>query len=110
MTVWLDAQLPPRLAEWIKTEFSIEAHALRELGLRDATDTQVFDAARDANVILMSKDSDFIEMVLRRGPPPRLIWLTCGNVSNAALQALLQVKLSEAIAVLDRGDPIVEIG
>lgn len=109
MTIWLDAQLPPKLAEWIKREIATEALAVRDLGLRNANDRTIFDAARDANAILISKDSDFIEMVLRNGPPPKLIWLTCGNLSNSALQALLQSKLRDAISVLERGDSIVEI-
>lgn len=110
MTIWLDAQLPPQLAGWIKMEFAIEAVAIRDLGLRDASDKMIFTAARDANAILMSKDSDFIEMVMRLGSPPKLLSLNCGNMSNAALQALLQSKLRSAIAMLERGDLIVEIG
>ena len=110
MTIWLDAQLPPQLAEWIKLELAVEAVAIRDLGLRDASDKVVFTAARDANAILMSKDSDFIEMVLRLGSPPKLLWLNCGNLSNAALQALMQSKLRDAIDLLERGDSIVEIG
>ena len=58
----------------------------------------------------MSKDSDFVEFVLRNGPPPKLIWLTCGNLSNAALHTMLRSKLHDALSLLDRGDLIVEIG
>ena len=77
-------QLPPQLAEWIKMEIAVEAVAIRDLGLRDASDEMIFTAARDANAILMSKDSDFIEMVMRLGSPPKLLSLNCGNMSNAA--------------------------
>ena len=110
MTIWLDAQLPPQLAEWIKMEIAVEAVAIRDLGLRDASDKMIFTAARHANAILMSKDSNFIEMVMRLGSPPKLLSLNCGNMSNAALQALLQSKLRDAITLLERGDLIVEIG
>lgn len=65
MTIWLDAQLPPQLAAWIKSEFAVEAIAVRDLGLRDAADKAIFDAAHNAKVILVSKDSDFVELVLR---------------------------------------------
>ena len=58
----------------------------------------------------MSKDSDFLEMVLRLGSSPKLLSLNCGNMSNAALQGLFQTKLRDAIALLERGDSIVEIG
>jgi predicted nuclease of predicted toxin-antitoxin system len=59
---------------------------------------------------LVSKDSDFVELVMRHGSPPKLIWLTCGNVSNAALQILLSAKLREALELLDGGERIVELG
>ena len=110
MTLWLDAQLPPQLASWIQQTLTINAIALRDLGLRDATDISIFDAAKKADAILISKDSDFVELVLRHGAPPKLIWLTCGNVSNAALQALFSTKLSDAIRLLEGSEMIVELG
>jgi len=110
MTLWLDAQLPPQLATWIQQTLSVDAIALRELGLRDATDSTIFEAAKKAHAVLISKDSDFVELVMRHGAPPKLIWLTCGNVSNAALQILFIAKLRAAIQLLESGEAIVEVG
>lgn len=42
MKIWVDAQLSPAIVAWITAEFGVEAKALRDLGLRDATDTQIF--------------------------------------------------------------------
>jgi predicted nuclease of predicted toxin-antitoxin system len=42
MTIWIDAQLSPAIAKWITKNFSIQAVALRDPGLRDATDRQIF--------------------------------------------------------------------
>lgn len=30
----------------------------------------------------MSKDSDFLNLLDRHGPPLKIIWVTCGNTSN----------------------------
>ena len=105
----LDAQLPPQLAVWLRNVRRIDAKALRELGLRDADDREIFDAARANNVILLSKDADFVELVSRLGAPPKLMWPNCGNVSNEALQGLLTQRLSAALEVLQTDD-IVELG
>jgi predicted nuclease of predicted toxin-antitoxin system len=43
--LWLDAHLPPKLVPWLRTEFEIEAAAVRDLGLRDAKDPEIFDTA-----------------------------------------------------------------
>jgi predicted nuclease of predicted toxin-antitoxin system len=109
MKLWIDAQLPPTLATWLNSNFEVEASALRELGLRDAQDTEIFNAARDANAVIMTKDSDFIDLVCRLGTPPQIIWLTCGNVTNRNLQQLLTAILPDALDRLGQGEPIVEI-
>lgn len=109
MKFWIDAQLPPALAAWLASRHGLEAVALRDLGLRDAADGEIFHAARLAGVVVISKDSDFVDLVSRHGPPPQLLWLTCGNVTNSNLQAILDVTLSEALAALSSGQAIVEI-
>jgi predicted nuclease of predicted toxin-antitoxin system len=38
MNIWVDAQLPPTLADWLSSSFDLKAAALRDLGLRDARD------------------------------------------------------------------------
>ena len=66
-------------------------------------------AARAENVIIMTKDSDFIDLVCRLGKPPQILWLTCGNVTNRNLKRLLFRTLEEALERLSQGDLIVEI-
>ena len=46
MTIWVDAHLSPEIAVWIFNALGIEAIALRDLGLRDAEDTEIFEAAK----------------------------------------------------------------
>jgi predicted nuclease of predicted toxin-antitoxin system len=36
MILWIDAQLSPALARWLSDTFGVAAHAVRNLGLRDA--------------------------------------------------------------------------
>jgi len=107
--IWLDAHLSPALATWLTDELKQPATALRDLGLRHAKDAQIFTAARVAGAILMTKDADFCDMVERLGPPPTVIWLTCGNTSNLALRYLLRATLPRALALINSGEPLVEI-
>ena len=55
MTIWLDAQLSPAVAAWIMSTCGIEAHAVRDLGLREAKDEPMFLAARAAGAVVMTK-------------------------------------------------------
>jgi len=107
--VWIDAQLSPRIAEFLKSELLIEAVAVRDLGLRDAKDEIIFEKAREVSAIVMTKDRDFINLLERYGPPPKIIWITCGNTSNEHLCEVLMGALEEALRVLKEGEPLVEI-
>jgi predicted nuclease of predicted toxin-antitoxin system len=104
MIYWVDAQLPPQLADWLRWTFKVEAYALR-----DAEDEQIFHQARQAGIVLISKDSDFVEKVLRLGTPPQLLWVTCGNVTNRRLQSLFIQVFPKARQLLATGEAIVEI-
>jgi predicted nuclease of predicted toxin-antitoxin system len=109
MTIWIDAQLSPAIATWITKTFGISALALRDVGLRDAEDIEIFEAAKAQTVIFMTKDSDFVELVERIGSPPQIIWLTCGNTSNAELQHILSKTLISALDFLQTGEMLIEI-
>jgi predicted nuclease of predicted toxin-antitoxin system len=52
--VWVDAQLPPALAVWLRENYDVNAFSLRELGLRDADDIAIFHEAKKRGVVLIS--------------------------------------------------------
>ena len=55
MTIWLDAHLPPKLALWFEYRFEIKAVALRDIGLRDATDMDIFERAKAEDAKIYTK-------------------------------------------------------
>lgn len=109
MIIWIDAQLSPALAPWITATFGIESRPVRELGLHRAKDPPIFQAARDAEAVVMTKDSDFLVLLDRFGPPPQILWITCGNTSNARLKEVLKTSLPRAVDLLLQGERLVEI-
>ena len=109
MIIWIDAQLSPALAPWITETLGVQALALRDLGLRDATDREIFEAARNENAVVMTKDSDFLLLLDAFGPPPQVIWITCGNTSNARLKVILAATFPQALPLLESGERVVEI-
>lgn len=111
MTLWIDAQLSPALAAWINREYpDLQAHSVRSLSLRDAEDVEIFRAAREAEVVVMTKDSDFRHLLDDHGPPPKIIWVTCGNTSNRRMREILSRVLPDVLGALREGEPLVEIG
>lgn len=108
LSIWVDAQLSPFIAKFIATEFEITASSAWALNLQSASDYDFFIKAKEANVIVLTKDSDFVELLYKFSAPPKIIWLTCGNTSNATLCSILKNSLNDAITVLTSSD-LVEI-
>ena len=107
--IWLDAHLSPQLAEWIRESLGHDAVPIRDLGLRDAEDTEIFSRGREAQAILLTKDRDFAEMVVRQGSPPVVIWLRCGNTSEVRLKEILSAHLADALQFIESGEDLIEI-
>src|ERR1043165_3683322 len=98
MRIWVDAQMSPAIATWISSNYAVSAVAIRDLGLLDAED----------KAVVMTKDSDFVLLLDRLGPPPQVIWITSGNTSNARLKEVLTNTLSRALDLLNFGEKLVE--
>jgi len=48
---------------------------------------KIFNEAKKADTIVITKYIDFSILQERLGSPPKIIWLTCGNTSNKRLKA-----------------------
>ncbi len=109
--VWVDAQLPPALARWLRQSYEIDAWHVGDVELLAADDTAIFAAARARRAaVVVTKDEDFVRLVERHGPPPQAVWVTCGNVRNAELRAVVLGAWPRVAELLAGGEPLVEIG
>lgn len=109
MKLWIDAQLSPHLAVWVKKTFDLEAYSLEYLKLDEAEDEDIFLVAKEANAVVLTKDEDFVQLQKRLGAPPRMVWITCGNTSNENLRTILKTTLLHALSILESGEALVEI-
>jgi predicted nuclease of predicted toxin-antitoxin system len=107
--IWIDAQLPPNLAEWVEQTFSVPCLHVEAEGLRDADDADVFSALRKPHAVIMTKDGDFVDLVTRLGTPPQVLWIRIGNCGNEELRAFLSLTLRQALELLNQGEPVVEL-
>ena len=109
LKLWIDAQLPPSLAAWFREERDADAAHVQDLGFLTAADSVIFAAAGKAGVIMVTKDSDFPKLLQQHGPPPQVLWIRSGNVTNRELRRIVFDVWPEAMALLKNGDPLVEI-
>ena len=109
MILWVDEQLSHALAPWLAARFAIEAYSIHTLGFAQADDRQIFEAARAAGVVMMTKDSDFADLVYRHGPPPQILLIAIGNSRNARLKTILDETFPAAMDLIRSGEPLVQI-
>ncbi len=104
-TLWIDANLPPKAAIWLQ-EMGWNTKHMYELGFLSADDHTIFKAARAEaeEVIILTKDEDFVNMVLAKKAPPKIIWITVGNISNIQLKELLISNIERAVSYIEGSD------
>jgi len=71
------------LAVWIRAQ-GHEASALREIGLRDATDTEIWAYVCSGCCVLITKDQDF-PLIAETRPGAKIIWIRTGNLLKRVL-------------------------
>ena len=81
MKLLLDQNLSRYLLDDLLPIYPNSSHVAL-LELNRATDKQIWDFARSNGYIIASKDSDFLQLALIHGAPPKIIIITLGNAST----------------------------
>lgn len=80
----LDENLPSRLT------FSpgLPVVSFAQAG-RTPSDSQIWEFARQSELVIVSKDADFSERIIMQSPPPWVVHLRFGNLRRSEFHALL---------------------
>jgi len=96
MRLLFDQNLSHRLVRLLSDVYPGCEH-VRNVGLKEASDTLVWSFARDNGFTVVSKDSDFHQRSLLLGFPPKVVWVRLGNCSTAAVERLLRSHRDDAL-------------
>ena len=102
MKLLFDQNLSPRLPRLLADIYAESIH-VREVGLRDADDFNVWQYAKAEGYAIVSKDSDFQQRSLLHAAPPKFVWLRVGNCTTRRIEGLLR-SYSAAIHTFDLDD------
>jgi predicted nuclease of predicted toxin-antitoxin system len=90
-------------------EASCDAFAVREIGLREASDAEIWRYAVQQQAAIITKDEDFAERCLYSRDQPVIVWLRIGNTSNQALLSWFVPLWPEIIRRIELGDHLIEV-
>ena len=109
MKLLLDENLSRRLVPFLQQDYPGSSQVLL-LGLGSATDTEVWQFAKDEGFVIVTRDADFEELSLVWGQPPKVIWLKTRNQSRATtLKIFLDGRAMIEDALLNDGQACVEV-
>ena len=93
MKFLIDAQLPKRLGEAMRSTGHDVLHTLDLPDGNRTSDSEICIRAKDEDRVVVTKDSDFVDSFLLQGMPPKLLLVSTGNISNADLLTLFKASL-----------------
>lgn len=89
MKLLFDHNLSYKLVQQLTTLYPDSTH-VATVGLDAASDAEVWKHAKQGNYCMVTKDSDFTELLASEGFPPKVIWIRIGNCTTSEIAAILQ--------------------
>ena len=81
MKLLLDQNISYRVIKKIEHLFP-DSEQVRRLGLENSPDKTIWEYAKKNEFIIVTFDSDFYDLSLLHGHPPKLIWIKSGNTTT----------------------------
>ena len=100
--------LSPRAARDLADRF-LEIRHVREFGLTAIEDTNIRSFAAKNGYAVVTKDSDYLDLLARYGHPPKIVHLGFGNCSNAVLVRTLDAYRDAIEALWSSDDGVLRI-
>ena len=89
MKLLFDQNISFRVLRLIEDIFP-EADQIHQLGLKDKSDREIWEYARQNNYTIVTFDGDFYDFSLVWGHPPKIIWLRVANHVTAEVAEALR--------------------
>ncbi len=108
MKFLIDQNLPVRLVDVIAA-FDHHVEHVKLMGLATAGDNEIWDLAASREMVVVSKDKDFLTLARRSAGGQQLLHLNLGNCSNDALYDIVRRDWTMVVARLMQGEAVVEM-
>jgi predicted nuclease of predicted toxin-antitoxin system len=104
----IDNQLPVALARFLEQKGVASLH-VSDIGLEAATDQTVWNHALLNDLVIVSKDMDFVRRAQLGDAKPQVVWVRCGNCSKTYLFSKFNANINALIASVNQGEIITEL-
>jgi len=91
MKLLFDQNISFRIVKLI-SDYYPNSKQVIELGLENSTDLEIFNYAKKNGFSIVTFDSDFFDLTIMKGFPPKIIWLRTGNTTTKNIKTVLEDK------------------
>jgi predicted nuclease of predicted toxin-antitoxin system len=95
MRFLVDAQSPPALARWLSANGHEAAH-VADLGMKAASDSEIWDHVLVSQSAIITKDEDFAQRMMLARSVPVVVWLRLPNTRRRFLLAWFETALPKS--------------
>ena len=88
MKLLFDQNISHRILNHIQ-DILPEAKQVRDLGLENISDKQIWEYAKESGYIIVTFDGDFYDFSLVWGHPPKIIWIRTNNQTTKKMEEIL---------------------
>jgi predicted nuclease of predicted toxin-antitoxin system len=100
----IDAQLPRRIAAWLRGSGHDAIHTLDLPEANRTTDAAITEMAVREQRIVITKDADFVDSHLLQGRPEKLLLISTGNITNRELESVLLPNVHALVAAFENSN------
>lgn len=108
MRFLVDNQLPVALARFLKAN-GLDAEHVLDLGLDEAKDEEIWRYVDVQEMVLLSKDEDFLHLAARYPGKAAVVWIRLGNCRKRELLDRFEIMLPQLLTALAGGERVVEM-
>ena len=103
MKFLFDQNVSFRILRQIPKHFNGSSHVKSE-NLVNASDQEIWEYAKNKDFVIVTQDSDFNDLNLLYGFPPKIIWLRTGNMKTSEIVQLLMEYFNDIEAFINDAD------
>jgi predicted nuclease of predicted toxin-antitoxin system len=92
MKFLVDENISRKIVPAIASSFPDSRH-VTDLSLQTKDDSAIWDFAKENGFSILTKDSDFNEILAMKQFPPKIVWIQRGNCSTPAILEIINTNI-----------------
>jgi len=103
MRLLFDQNISHRILQYLPHTFA-NSTSVKTENLIDSSDRRIWEFAKEKEFTIVTQDSDFNDLNVLFGYPPKVIWIRTGNLKTDELSKLFHQYEKEIVAFLANDD------